>query len=176
VKAINIYLNSLGKKIDTNFPHEQPRRFNIVVQNNYPVVEIKTVQQKLDLLLQRLFITSLCVCDCPVCTFSFCKSANWPAVKQCVHIMSSQYFVKNFDERKDARVFRLRSINYPFTQVKSRVPLSILIAKLSLFLTMLQHTKCACCFGRDHFIPSNPSISVLITIYLRPPDIVLYDR
>jgi len=90
--------------------------------------------------------------------------------------MSSQYFVKNFDERNGARVFWLRSINYPFTQVKSRFPLSILIAKLSLFLTMLQYTKCACSFGRDHFTPSNPSISVLITIYLRPPDIVLYDR
>ena len=59
MKAINIYSNSLANKIDTNFPHEQQCQFNIVFQNNYPVVEIKTVQQKLDLWLEWLFYRNI---------------------------------------------------------------------------------------------------------------------
>jgi len=37
-----MYLNSPGNKIDPNFPHEQPHRFKMEVQNNDSVVEMKT--------------------------------------------------------------------------------------------------------------------------------------
>jgi hypothetical protein len=49
MKEIKLYLNSLGNYIDTNFPYEQLRQFRMVVQNNNPVVDIKTVPQQLGL-------------------------------------------------------------------------------------------------------------------------------
>jgi len=47
-----MYLNFLKNKIYPNFPHEQPRRFKMEVQNNDPVVEMKTFPQKVGLCLE----------------------------------------------------------------------------------------------------------------------------